>query len=176
MARVCSPKCAIEWAGSQEATKHVKKAKNVENIKARKALKTRSDWIKDTQKAFNKYIRSRDDGKPCISCNETNPFVRDKWGGVWDCGHWKGVGAYPELRFEELNAHRQCKSCNGASHGKAEKIREQYDANIVWRIGAEGVSSILAQANTPKKYTIDELKDLCAKFKQMTKELEAKGV
>lgn len=51
------------------------------------------------QSAFNGFIRERDEGKPCPSCGTYHPPMI--FGGQWDCGHFMGVGARPELRFEE---------------------------------------------------------------------------
>ena len=92
------------------------------------------------QQAFNSYIRARDAGLPCISCGETNP--PDLHGGQWDCGHFKTVGAYPELRFEERNAHKQCKSCNagaGKYTAKESTVAQHYEAGLVARYGQEYV-------------------------------------
>ncbi|EMK2609095.1 TPA: NinG family protein, partial [Klebsiella pneumoniae] len=89
---------------------------------------------------FNAYIRARDAALPCISCGETNP--PDLHGGQWDCGHFKTVGAYPELRFEERNAHKQCKSCNagaGKYTAKELTVAQQYEAGLVARYGQEYV-------------------------------------
>ena len=111
------------------------------SLKVRKlALKPDSHFKKQAQQAFNLFIRARDHDRPCISCGETNP--PDLHGGVWDCGHFKTVGAHPELRFEELNAHRQCKSCNAGSSKYAAKgatVAQQYEANLISWIGQEAV-------------------------------------
>lgn len=111
------------------------------SLKVRKlALKSPSYFMKQAQQAFNLFIRTRDNDKPCISCGETSP--PDLHGGQWDCGHFKTVGAHPELRFEELNAHRQCKSCNAGSSKYAAKgatVAQQYEANLILRVGQEAV-------------------------------------
>ncbi|WP_301693374.1 recombination protein NinG [Klebsiella pneumoniae] len=63
-------------------------------------------------------------------------------GGQWDCGHFKTVGAYPQLRFEERNAHKQCKSCNagaGKYTAKESTVAQQYEAGLVARYGQEYV-------------------------------------
>lgn len=107
------------------------------SIKVRKLeLKPASYFKAQAQQAFNQFIRLRDHDQPCISCGETNP--PDLHGGQWDCGHFKTVGGFPELRFVEKNAYRQCKSCNAGSakHGaKAATVAKQYEANLVMRFG-----------------------------------------
>lgn len=111
------------------------------SLKVRKlALKPDRHFKKQAQDAFNKFIRIRDNNQPCISCGETNP--PDLHGGQWDCGHFKTVGAHPELRFEELNAYRQCKSCNAGSSkypAKAATVAKQYEENLIERVGQETV-------------------------------------
>ncbi len=110
------------------------------NPRKRGASAVKQDWLSsdltvttkpEAQKAFNAYIRARDAALPCISCGETNP--PDLHGGQWDCGHFKTVGAYPELRFEERNAHKQCKSCNagaGKYTAKELTVAQQYEAGL----------------------------------------------
>ncbi|MFT0955766.1 recombination protein NinG, partial [Klebsiella pneumoniae] len=123
---VCSFECASAIGKKQTAkAREVAKARAVkrqresekEGRQRRKArlaeLRPNGYYKTQAQKAFNAYIRARDVGLPCISCGETNP--PDLHGGQWDCGHFKTVGAYPELRFEERNAHKQCKSCNAGA-------------------------------------------------------------
>ena len=109
---------------------------------------------------FNKFIRARDKDLPCISCGR----VKVEWtrGGEWDCGHYRSRGAMMELRFEELNAHKQCKSCNGGSAKYAKKgytVGKEYTERLTARIGEDKVAW-LNGPHEPKKYTIEELKEL----------------
>ncbi|MCI1672333.1 recombination protein NinG [Citrobacter braakii] len=109
--------------------------------KARLAeLRPTSYYKAQAQKAFNAFIRARDSELPCISCGQTNP--PDLHGGQWDCGHFKTVGAHPELRFEEWNAHKQCKSCNAGSgqySGKEATVAQHYEAGLIARYGQDYV-------------------------------------
>ncbi|MGW8239828.1 recombination protein NinG, partial [Klebsiella pneumoniae] len=105
--KVCGPLCAIAHNRALKAKKT--EAEQKDKLKMRKkALLTRGDYIKKAQSAFNAFIRERDEGKPCPSCGTYHPPMI--FGGQWDCGHFMGVGARPELRFEEKNAYRQCKA------------------------------------------------------------------
>ena len=129
------------------------------------------------QALFNRYVRLRDADKPCVSCGRTNEEVErtDGWkpGGAWDCGHWLSVGAYPNLRFEPDNAHKQCKSCNGGSNhyaGKGRAVSEAYERNIEQRIGAERMAELRADQE-PRKYTIPELIELERHYKARVREL-----
>ncbi|EMO1105413.1 recombination protein NinG [Yersinia enterocolitica] len=110
-----------------------------QSLKVRKLeLKPDSHFKKLAQQAFNEYIRTRDYDQPCISCGETNP--PDLHGGQWDCGHFKTVGGFPELRFVECNAYRQCKSCNAGSAkygGKAATVEKMYRESLAEKFGQE---------------------------------------
>ncbi|MFU9442254.1 recombination protein NinG, partial [Klebsiella pneumoniae] len=150
---VCSFECASA-IGKKQAAKAREAAKKKalqrqresekegrQRRKARLAELRPNGYCKaQAQKAFNAYIRARDAGLPCISCGETNP--PDLHGGQWDCGHFKTVGAYPELRFEERNAHKQCKSCNagaGKYTAKESTVAQQYEAGLIARYGRDYV-------------------------------------
>ncbi len=125
----------------QKESKQKQKGAQAErqNLKVRKlALKPDSHFKSLAQQAFNEYIRTRDHDQPCISCGETNP--PDLHGGRWDCGHFKTVGGFPELRFVEANAYRQCKPCNAGSAkygAKAETVGRQYRASLIRLFGPE---------------------------------------
>ncbi|MBI0431676.1 recombination protein NinG [Pectobacterium parmentieri] len=109
------------------------------SLKIRKAeLQPVSHFKKQAQQAFNAFIRARDHDQPCISCGETNP--PDLHGGQWDCGHFKTVGGFPEMRFIEANAYRQCKSCNAGSAkygAKAATVERMYRASLAEKFGQE---------------------------------------
>lgn len=148
------------------------------SLKIRKlAVKPTSYFKAQAQQTFNEFIRTRDHDQPCISCGETNP--PDLHGGQWDCGHFKTVGGFPELRFVELNAYRQCKSCNAGSakHGaKAKTVGEKYEANLIEKIGQEAVDWL----NGPHEMTRYRREDYIrirdeyrAKTRALKKQLEA---
>ncbi|RML58335.1 Bacteriophage lambda NinG [Pseudomonas syringae pv. pisi] len=130
-------------------------------IKVRKeALKSRSDHMKDTQTAFNAWIRERDAALPCVSCGRHHQ-------GKYDAGHYRTVGSNPALRFEPLNCHKQCVPCNQHKSGNV----VEYRLELVRRIGIVNVEW-LEGPHEPQKYTVDELKALTAKYRALTKELK----
>lgn len=150
---VCSFECANAVAKEQTAkAREAAKQKEVQRQRTeekagRKRRKERLAELRpagyyktQAQQAFNAYIRARDADLPCISCGETSP--PDLHGGQWDCGHFKSVGANPELRFEERNAHKQCKSCNGGAGkytAKEATVNQHYEAGLISRYGQEYV-------------------------------------
>lgn len=164
---VCSIPCARAAGPTLKAKKRAaEKRKTIREAKQR--LKTRSDHMRDAQRAFNAYIRERDEGRPCISCGRNDGEVRAQAvGGTWDCGHYRSVGASPELRFEPLNAHRQCKRCNRDMSGRV----VDYRINLIERIGQEAVDW-LEGPNEPCKYTIQDLIEIKLQFTKMKRELE----
>ena len=156
---------------ANQAKVAAEKSKRQELRNRKEALKTRNEWVADVQREFNKFIRLRDHDQPCISCGTINPPALH--GGQWDCGHYLSVGSHPELRFDELNAHRQCKSCNAGAGKYAHKnktVTEQYRENLIQKIGLDSVER-LEGPHEPKKYTIDQLKALKAHYKAKQKQL-----
>ena len=163
-----------EQAAAKAKRDAVEKAKQKRlDLRERKAqLKSRNDWVKEAQAEFNKIIRLRDASEPCISCGEVNPPMLH--GGQWDCGHYLSVGSHPELRFEELNAYKQCKSCNGGAGryaGKNRTVSQKYRENLIQKIGLTKVEW-LEGPHDAKHYTIDDLKEITAKYKAKCKQLQ----
>jgi hypothetical protein len=95
------------------------------------------------------------------------------FGGQWDCGHFMGVGARPELRFEEKNAYRQCKACNGGSGRFAAKnatVHARYrDADRVVWIAAGGMAGRPTRSEALLKRRPGKI---AAKYRRKTRELK----
>lgn len=166
---VCSPKCglAIKDVNQAKARKSLALVERRE-IKVRKEkLKSRADHLHEAQAAVNEYVRLRDAHLPCISCDSTPNDNDLMTGSRWDAGHYRSVGACPELRFEPLNIHRQCVKCNRNLSGNA----VEYRIRLVQRIGAEKVAWLEA-LHPPCKHTVEEIKAIKAKYRAMTRELK----
>jgi len=171
---VCSPNCALAWARKQERLRAKKAAKEqrAKHRAERERLKPKSKVMAEAQTAFNAFIRLRDEGHPCISCGVNN--LPEKYGGSWDCGHYLTRGAHPELRFEELNAHRQCKSCNGGAgkwSRKSHTVQQDYRINLIDKIGLAAVEW-LEGPHEPKRYRIDDLREIKALYQKKRRELK----
>jgi hypothetical protein len=65
-------------------------------------LKTANDYLKIAQQVFNKFIRVRDKGLNCISCNK--PCKKE------NAGHYYSQGGHSNVRFDEDNVHLQCEA------------------------------------------------------------------
>jgi len=157
----CTFECSVAYglkvlAKNQEA-KRKEAARAHREAKAQ--AKPRSQWMKEAQAAFNRWVRLRDADRPCISCGRHHE-------GQNHAGHFRSTGAAPELRFEESNVHLQCQPCNVHKSGNLIEYRK----GLVERIGVASVEWLEGQ-HEPKKYTIDELKTIKSKYAAMAKEL-----
>ena len=166
---VCSPKCglAIKDVNQAKARKSLAQVERRE-IKVRKEkLKSRADHLREAQAAVNEFVRLRDAHLPCISCDSL-PNDHDLiTGSRWDAGHYRSVGACPELRFEPLNIHRQCVKCNRNLSGNA----VEYRIRLVLRIGADKVAW-LEGLHPACKYTVEEIKAIKAEYREKSRELK----
>lgn len=165
---VCSPMCglAIKDVYGDRARKSIAQRERREIKEAKERIKSRADHLKETQVAFNTWVRLRDTGLPCISCGTTADVQ-------YCAGHYKPSGSNPALRFEPLNVHLQCnRNCNMAKSGNL----TPYRVELIKRIGLEKVEW-LEGPHELIKYTIDELKamkaDYRAKVRQMKKDAAA---
>lgn len=164
---VCCPECAIKQAQAKRS-----KAERIAGIEDRKtikakleAIKTRSQWMKEAQMAFNAYRRevAKVNGYPCISSGR--PL--DWSGNNVDAGHYRSIGSAPHLRFNEDNCHAQSKHDNRYLSGNA----VDYRLGLISRIGLERVEALEAD-QTPRKYSIDDLKAIKAHYVAKLKELK----
>ncbi len=150
--KVCNWRCGLDWI-AQQREKRIRK-----DIKAK--LKTRSDWVREAQQAINAYVRARDIDLPCISCGRHHE-------GQWHAGHFRSTAAAPQLRFDERNLHKQCQPCNAHLSGNLLKYRPA----LIAKLGMEVVEALEAD-NAPAKWTIEDLKQIKATYKQKLKELK----
>lgn len=176
--KVCSPPCAPKYVRMREEAKREREERRAalearkERREKLKQFRSLNEWKSIAQSAFNAYIRARDEGLPCISCGVVNPPQR--YGGAWDAGHYRSRGAAPELRYEELNVHKQCKTCNSAekhNSAKAETVRTMYRRGLIERIGLEAVEW-LEGPHQPKHYTAADLEQIAKTYRAKTRELQ----
>ena len=155
---VCSIRCARS-IGRVNAEK--KEKQSIKLLKEK--LKTRNEWLKEAQSAFNAYIRIRDIELPCISCGRHHT-------GQYHAGHYRSVGSAPNLRFDENNCHKQCQPCNSHLSGNIVLYRKA----LLVKAGEQEVDRI-ESANAPGKWTIEEIKSIrqiyLAKYRELKKAL-----
>ena len=125
----------------------------------KKSLLTNSDYLKLAQAVFNKFIRLRDQGQLCISCEKK--CLKE------NAGHYFSSGGHSNLRFNEDNVHLQCEYCNTYLSGNL----LNYQVGIEKRIGGERLLKLHENAHAVKKWSKDELENLITKYKTKCKEL-----
>ena len=150
------PECVRVWVESEKA-KQWKKTKQ----KAKQDLMTLSDYLKLTQQVFNKFIRLRDKGNVCISCQK-------KINGVEHASHFLSAGGHSIVRFHEDNVWTSCYKCNVMLSGN----QVEYRKALIDKIGIERVEWLENNGSKEKKWTKDELKELMEKYKNKIKEME----
>jgi hypothetical protein len=123
----------------------------------KKELMSLQDWLKLAQMTFNKWIRHRDNGLNCISC--------DKPPKKANAGHYFSQGGHSNVRFHEDNVHLQCEHCNSYLSGNL----LNYQIGIEKRIGGERLLALHERAHVVKKWTIDECKELIETYKMKLK-------
>ena len=153
----CNYKCAIQYVNEKD-----KKKKQQQNRRDKKEFYSndRKHQLKLTQQVFNKYIRERDSGLPCISCGRYHD-------GQYHAGHFLTTAAHPELRFNELNCHKQCAPCNNHLSGNI----VEYLPSLVAKIGQDKVD-FLYNNQSKHKYTIEDLKEIREYYKDKIKLLK----
>lgn len=152
---VCSQSCAIKYAQKKRSS-----AIKQDIRRAKQALKTRSEHLKDCQAVVNRFIRLRDDKEPCISCGRHHT-------GQYHAGHYRTVGSMPALRFNELNIHKQCSACNNHLSGNI----VNYRINLIKKIGLEKVEWLEGK-HDPLKLTIPEITQLKSEYRLKIRRLE----
>ena len=146
--------CRTTWIESEKAKQWKKK-----KAKIKQDLMTVQDYVKIAQQVFNKYIRLRDKGNKCISCNKT-PLKENG-------GHFFNANNHWNVRFDEDNVHLQCEYCNTFLSGNL----INYRTNLIAKIGIERYNELEAKSNVTRKFTVEELKEIIEEYKKKLKEL-----
>jgi hypothetical protein len=149
---VCSIECAYQLQSK------AKDKKDKAETKAKKIkLKTYTQKVNDAKKVFQKWIRNRDTGLPCISCGCSLS------GGVYHAGHYKKSEIYRGVIFNEFNVNGQCIKCNLYLDGN----ESNYRSGLVKKIGEQKVIELeeLAEQTRKYKYSDAELEEIKKKYK-----------
>jgi hypothetical protein len=128
--------------------------------KAKQDLMTLSDYLKLAQQVFNKFIRLRDKGQVCISCQK-KPLKEN-------AGHFYNANNHYNVRFNEDNVHLQCEHCNTYLSGNL----LEYRTNLINKIGNSEFLKLEDEARKTRKFTKDELKEIIVIYKKKIKQIE----
>lgn len=157
MQTTCHYSCAIEYS-KELKEKRARKAKQEYKRSDIQELK------KIAQVICNKYIRLRDQDKPCISCG----YVLNNGNRQVHAGHYIAQGKSSLLRYDERNIHAQCAQCNTFLHGNL----AEYRINLIQRAGIETVETLENITDHTRQWKAWELKEIIDTFKAKTKELD----
>ncbi|WP_312115266.1 recombination protein NinG [Stutzerimonas nitrititolerans] len=162
----CSVGCAIALTQTQKARESRNQAKQERAARraARERIKTKGDYMRETQAVINRYVRLRDAHRGCVSCDKPAD-----WAGQWHASHFRSRGAAPHLRFHLHNIHKACSICNNHLSGNIMGYRPE----LVRRIGADRVGQLEASQERAS-FTIDYLKRLKKVFSRKVRLTEAR--
>lgn len=135
-------------------TENIKK-ENKQTREKKLKLKTLSQLENEAKTVFQKWVRLRDQGKNCISCNKP---TKDPAGG-----HFYAAGTYSGMMFMPNNCHLQCNTnCNKHLSGNLLEYRK----GLIHRYGIEFVNNLDNLSNELRnyKYTRDELISIKQKY------------
>lgn len=144
--------CRNVWIQS-EKDKQWKK----EKAKKKVELMTLQDYIKIAQQVFNKFIRERDKGNVCISCQKK--ALKE------NSGHFYNANNHWSVRFDERNVHLQCEHCNMYLSGNLIYYRE----NLIKKIGLEEFEKLSVKAKETRKFSKEELKEIIEVYRNKLK-------
>lgn len=163
----CSPECGHAIAVAKLAKQKTAQARasrkavrddKAETKKKLDAMRPRKWFLAKAKTALHAYIRARDEGKPCISC-DTILLKLGRPGGDYDAGHFRSVGSAKHLQFEEGNIFGQCKHCN--DHLKGNQL--EYERRLRILKGDAYVDAIKAD-NDARHLTIHDFLQIEATY------------
>lgn len=139
-----------------------KKKRDAQKKVEKEKLKTHKDYLRDFEKVFNEFIRKRDKGQPCISCQKPYGEFTES------AGHYFPAGSNGSIRFDEDNVHLQCwYFCNKNRHGN----QVEYLPNLIKKIGQQRFDELCERRNTSLKLSIPEIKEKIKYYKSKIKSL-----
>lgn len=138
------------------------KRKREQRNEKREQLKTYSQRVGEVKVVFQRFIRLRDKGLPCISCGSKSLKV--------DGGHYKKAEIYSGVIFDEHNVHSQCQKCNRYEGGNEANYRQ----GLVERYGEKYVLELEKRANETRSYKYDkeELKEIKTKYQRLINQIK----
>lgn len=170
----CSIAHAIEFAreksaklATRQAAKRSADSAKIERLAKADLRKRKMDvkpigyWMRRAQVEFNRFIRARDAGLPCISCGHPDDGSRQR-----HASHYRSVGGNPSERFNELNVWASCSICNSHLSGNLTAFR----VALVGRVGIDAVEALEGH-HEPKRYRREDYQAIEAEYKAKLKEL-----
>ena len=79
-----------------------------------------------------------------------------------DAGHFKSVGAHPNLKYDEMNCHSQCTSCNQHHHGNL----DIYTERMIELYGPEILVILKVQEQLHHRATSQDYRRMAAEYRE----------
>ena len=134
MQKCCEAIECLIIIGRKKTIADAQKAERIANKIQKEKSKSSAEYKDEAQKAINKYIKFRDWGKPCISCDRPHMFADTR-----HASHFKSVGSSSFLRFNLWNINMSCHSCNWKKGGNI----ANYIPRLREKIGFDKVEYLL---------------------------------
>ncbi len=150
-------------AKAKEQRERIKR-KDIQRRKLK--LRTKGDAAKTAQAAFNKWIRLRDAGLPCVSCGRPDDGTHQR-----HASHYRSRGAHPELAFHPNNVHASCAQCNAILSGNI----VEYRIGLVKKIGQDRVDW-LEGPHDPAKLTIEDLDEITENYRKLARGMQRRTI
>ena len=150
---------AMVQHGMDKANQARERQHKAETKTRRDKIKSKTEWLAEAQTAFNAYVRLRDRGKPCVSCDKPDNGTHQR-----HASHYRSVGACSGLRFNLKNVYASCQQCNTTKSGNLLEFRIRLKARY-----GESLVDWLESQNEPRRYEIEYLKRLKALFNKKTR-------
>lgn len=153
----CSPDCGVTVAKKRRiVTERAQEAAQRKlTSQARERIKPMSKWRAEAQAAVNRYVRLRDKGLPCVSCDRPDDGKHQR-----HASHYRSVKACSALRYNPDNIYASCAQCNASLSGNL----IEYRIRLVRRFGLGLVDWLEAQ-NGVTRYTVEDLKKIISDYR-----------
>lgn len=139
---------------------------DLEKAETEKKDRTKLSYLlTNVKNTCHEYVRTRDKGKNCISCNTL-------WNSDFQAGHFFKAELFSTLKFDEYNINGQCRGCNLFSDGN----ESGYRVGILNRFGKEILDYLdeLAQLEKQKthQWSREQLEFIRQEYKEKLKSLK----
>ncbi|MFA6315523.1 MAG: recombination protein NinG [Candidatus Paceibacterota bacterium] len=108
--------------------------------------------IRELDRVFSLYIRSRDNGV-CFTCGKQGNI------GEMQCGHFIDR-RHMATRFDEENCNCQCRQCNQFLDGNL----DEYEAALRVKYGSDIIEKLHNRSQSIRKFLPQELEDMIANY------------
>ena len=156
--------CKVKEAmNNLDKIKIKQKSKQSKELRERKKnMETIQQMAQRVQKVVNLYVRMRDSGKKCISCDKILK-------GKFDAGHYYNSNNHWNVRMNaHLNIFGQCVTCNRHRHGSLIEMRK----GLLERIGQIGLDHLDSIAHETRKFDKIELQEIMNIYKERIQKLK----